>query len=301
MKMIAMLAVAGVCWHSACGAQESRSPSEQSRPQGESKQKPGANDGQSDTTLADLSDAEKLYISYRQRHSNKPLPLVTGPTRKGQSPIDSLRSEDRPKKLPSMVLTYGDLAKLANKGFAGKFVRVKLDVNKVIDDDEMLAGQENLWIEGVDTGEHEAGSAVDLHGKTFVIVGKKKTDANRKVKHLVVVDTKKLDNLVYVIQRADKFREWHDTAGKVLLVATFVDFNKNKVLLRDRDGKVSRFSPHQLSEEDRKWFQTEQRRRSAQKRRAASRRSAQRNALRNPGSNGKRRQIPRKGTIRVRK
>lgn len=62
----------------------------------------------------------------------------------------------------------------------------------------------------------------------------------------------------------DEFRLWLDDTGQHSTEAVFVEFKGGKVHLRKRDGKTVELSPERLSENDRKWYRDELKRRKSQ-------------------------------------
>lgn len=61
----------------------------------------------------------------------------------------------------------------------------------------------------------------------------------------------------------DEFRLWLDDTGQHSTEAVFVEFKGGKVHLRKRDGKIVELSPARLSENDRKWYRDELKRRKS--------------------------------------
>lgn len=82
-------------------------------------------------------------------------------------------------------------------------------VDQVVDSDEMLIRNSELWLEGFSTEGLADGNAVDLAGVVFVVAGTKSYETaiggQRTVKHLVAIDTKAVDPILKEVLQKKAF------------------------------------------------------------------------------------------------
>ena len=192
--------------------------------------------------------------------------------------VDSLVRFGQNSTLTISNLKVGNTGKLALPRKPGQSASrlARFVVSKIIDDDEMLIEGGLIWIEGVPTEGIADEEKISLSDYTFVVTGTKKyqtvSGSSRTVKHLTVVNTKKVNDVAARIRTILQNREWYDSDNKFLHIAQFIEFKNGKYRIEDLQGRFADYSLNELSKQDQTWLRDEVKRQAKEKA-AAKRRS----------------------------
>ena len=118
----------------------------------------------------------------------------------------------------------------------------------------MLVWENSLWVEGVPTAGLVDDGVIDLSRYLFVVKGTKRyrtaLGSSRTIKHLVVINTQKADEILQKITHWRKYYPWKNVAGKVLFRAIFKSYKDQQAHFVDMQGKEHKLSLEKLAEAD---------------------------------------------------